>query len=188
MEKLGSFLDTTIKKIGITKKIKEEMALYQWEGVVGPQIQKNTRAQRIKGGILFIHVENSHWSQHLSFYKQSLINKLNHKLGSAVVKDIHFKVGPLNLTESVQEKTGEKEDIPDITHTLLEAEEINKIEKTIKDIPAGFFKEKIKNIMMQETRHSISRKEKGWLECRGCGAQFLPRHQEVTCPICRLKK
>lgn len=187
MEKLGSFLNNTIKKIGLSKKIKEEMALYQWEKVAGPQILQHTRAERINGGILFVHVENSHWAQHLSFYKHSLINKVNHKLAGTVVKDIHFKVGPVASRESPEEEQ-QNQEFQEIKQIILKKEETKKIEETVNDLPEDFFREKLKNIMTQEARRSYLRKEQGWLDCNVCGAQFLPQQQEFKCPICRIKK
>ncbi len=188
MEKLGSFLNITMKKIGVSKKVKEGMALCQWEKEVGPQILQHTRAEGIKGGILFIHVENSHWAQHLSFYKHSMINKINHKLESPVVKDIHFKVGSILSSEPPEEELQENQESLDIKNILLQKEEALKIEESVKDLQEDYFKEKIKNIMTQEARRSILRKEQGWQECIECGALFSPRQQESICPICHLKK
>ena len=56
--------------------------------IVGPRIAKNTSAERVKDGILFVKVKSDVWRNELLFYKMELIKKLNLKLGKKVVLDI----------------------------------------------------------------------------------------------------
>lgn len=66
-----------------------------WDEAVGYAIAENTRASAFKGDLLIVHVSSSTWIQHLHFLKRDLIEKVNQALGSNLVKDIKFKVGPL---------------------------------------------------------------------------------------------
>ncbi|MDO9574233.1 MAG: DUF721 domain-containing protein [Candidatus Contubernalis sp.] len=189
MEKLGEALKKTINKMGFAKKIKEEMALSHWEEIAGTQVMEHTRVGEIKGGVLFVYVENSHWSQHLSFFKPSLINKLNHKLGASLVKDIHFKVSSMAESREIEEKEMEiLQELPDLKNITLAPEETLKIEEMVEELEDSFFKEKIKNLMIDYVRGSFIKKEQGWRECIHCGVLFNPLGKQQKCPVLQIKK
>ncbi|UNC90615.1 DUF721 domain-containing protein [Candidatus Contubernalis alkaliaceticus] len=190
MEKLDLCLKKTINKMGFSKRIKEEMALCHWEEAAGPQVMEHTRLGEIKGGVLFVYVKNSHWSQHLSFFKSSLLNKLNHKIGEALIKDIYFKVSPLAHSK-IEKKEIDKNEVqlqPDYNNITLVVEETIKIEETVKELKDIYFKEKIQNMMIKFAKESSLKKEQGWYECMDCGALFYPGEMQKKCPVCLIKK
>jgi len=85
---LNDVLNDLIKNLGIEKQITENKAIIYWPIIAGPKIAKNTSAERIKDGILFIKVKSDVWRNELLFYKKDLIEKLNTKLGKRIVLDI----------------------------------------------------------------------------------------------------
>ncbi|RQD73914.1 MAG: DUF721 domain-containing protein [Candidatus Syntrophonatronum acetioxidans] len=179
MEKISDSLDKTLHKLGIKKKIKEEMALFHWEEVAGPKISSKTRAEFIKGGILFIKVSSSVWSQQLVFLKKSLIKKLNHRLGERIVQDIYFRVGSWqDLREREEEKEeGWKEEV-------LKEEEIKAIEESLKGVDDNNIREILRSIIVREAKLDKFRRKKGWVECVTCEALFYPQGEERKCPLC----
>ncbi len=179
MKKITGVLENTIKALGYKNKIKEEMVHYYWKDVVGPGIAPHTESSYLKDGILFVKVSNSMWSQHLSFLKKSFINKLNHKLGSYIIKDIYFQVGLLfeNLERSSIDNTV-------MDNVQLTEEQLIKIEETASEVEDEEIRDILINILKEDTILYEYKKRKGWLECHQCSALFKPRRKELKCPIC----
>ena len=75
---------------GIHKKVKEYTAITQWPQIVGARIAKEAQPLGVKGGILFLQVENASWRNELTFMKREIIHKLNRTLGETVIRDIIF--------------------------------------------------------------------------------------------------
>ena len=67
-----------------------------WEEAVGEVIAANTRPAAFKGDLLIVNATSSSWLQQLRFLKPEIIQKVNHVLGDVPVKDIKFKVGPVD--------------------------------------------------------------------------------------------
>ncbi len=184
MEKINKILDKTLKTKGVKKIFYEEMTLLLWQEIAGPQISLKTEISHIKNGVLFVKVSNSMWSQQLSFLKHTLINKLNHRLGRAVVKEMIFILG-------FTEKSSELEVIeyaPGPESFSLNEDERKKIEEITGIIKESDLREKLKNIMINEARSAKWKKMMGWIECTECKALFLPKSREIKCPLCALKK
>ena len=66
-----------------------------WKGVVGAAVAENAQPAAFKGNLLLVHVSSSPWLQQLQFLKGDLIMKLNQALKQTLVKEIKFKIGPL---------------------------------------------------------------------------------------------
>ena len=66
-----------------------------WEEAVGEVIAANTRPAAFKGNLLIVNATSSSWLQQLRFLKPEIIQKINHILGGGAVKDIKFKIGPV---------------------------------------------------------------------------------------------
>jgi predicted nucleic acid-binding Zn ribbon protein len=87
----GSAIWPVLEKLGVGKKVKQGKAVSAWASVVGEQIARVTRAERMREGKLVVHVEHATWRNELIYLKQELIDKLNAELGQEFVKDIIFK-------------------------------------------------------------------------------------------------
>jgi len=67
-----------------------------WQEAVGDVIAANTRPAAFKGNLLIVNATSSSWLQQLRFLKPEILQKVNHVLGNVSVKDIKFKVGPVD--------------------------------------------------------------------------------------------
>ena len=67
-----------------------------WNETVGETIAQNARPAAFKGNLLIVHVSNSTWIHQLQFLKNDIITRLNTALGKPLLKEIKFKIGPLN--------------------------------------------------------------------------------------------
>ncbi len=87
-QSMDDVLKNLVKNLGIEAQLLENEALVYWSTVVGPRVAKNTKAEKIKNGRLFVKVKNDVWKNELMFYKIDIISKLNSKIGKTVVQDI----------------------------------------------------------------------------------------------------
>lgn len=66
-----------------------------WEPALGGFIAENAKPAAFKSDILLVHVNSSPWLHQLRFLKSDIIAKLNNALGEERIKDVVFKIGPL---------------------------------------------------------------------------------------------
>ena len=92
-ERAGRILDRLTTKMGIASRLEKEKAVVLWEEAVGRNIARRAKAISIRGGTLFVKVENSAWLQELVLLKEGIIEKVNTVVGKEIVKDIIFRIG-----------------------------------------------------------------------------------------------
>ena len=177
MEKLNRPLNHVLRKWGLRQHVNERMALSVWHEAAGSKLSSCTRAAAVKEGILFVQVQNSSWAQHLTFFKGTLLKKINRLLKGNVIKDIRFQVGVVDCEEKLLPGSGKEE-------IRLDGGERNKIKEMFADFKGeDIMREKLMLLMEKEI---LSRKRKaaeGWLLCPQCGSYAPP--QEI-CPLCKL--
>jgi predicted nucleic acid-binding Zn ribbon protein len=92
---IGSVLRDMLKK----SRLETDTSLIRvwdiWQEAVGEVIAANTRPAAFKGNLLIVNATSSSWLQQLRFLKPEILQKVNHVLGNVSVKDIKFKVGPV---------------------------------------------------------------------------------------------
>ena len=89
-----------IREILNKNRMQTDMSLIRvwdiWEKAVGTAIAMNTQPAAFKGDLLIVHANSSSWLQQLRFLKGDIILKVNQHLGQTKVKDIKFKIGPVD--------------------------------------------------------------------------------------------
>jgi hypothetical protein len=177
MEKLNRPLNQVLGKWGLRQHVKERMALYVWPEAAGSKLSSCTRAAAVKEGILFVQVPNSSWAQHLTFFKGTLLKKINRLLQGNVIKDIRFQVGVVEKEEKLTPGGGQEE-------IDLDEGERKKLREMFADFQGeDIMREKLMQLMEKEM---LSRKRKaaeGWLLCPQCGSYMPP---QGLCPLCKL--
>ena len=89
-KEIHKLIDGLLRNFGIETKVKEHMALVFWPDVVGEVINNISKPLNIMDGILFVKVESSTWRAELTLHKESIIKKLNKKVGKPVIAEIRF--------------------------------------------------------------------------------------------------
>jgi len=86
-------LASVLSKYGLDRKVKEYQFVADWEQIVGPEIARRSRPERLYKGTLFVKVMGSAWAQELSFHKATIIRRVAKYLNQPeLVKDIRFLV------------------------------------------------------------------------------------------------
>ncbi len=100
MKSVGPVIENLLRSYNLWQGYKQYQVVESWDELVGPDLSEVTRADSIANGILRVSVKDSVWAYHLSMLKPSLIGKLNNHAGSKVVKDIFFKIEPLEKKDN----------------------------------------------------------------------------------------
>jgi len=93
--KLGEVLEQSLKRLELSGRLTEYGVWPIWNETVGDAIARNAQPEKIRHGTLFVKVTSPVWMQQLQYMKGMITEKLNGRLGSAVVKNIFFVVGTL---------------------------------------------------------------------------------------------
>ena len=85
-EALNSFFDQQ----DIKEKIEDNSIHSAWDEIVGENISKVTKIDKIKNNVLYIKTKNSAWRSELSFQKEDLKTKIFEKLPKMIIREIRF--------------------------------------------------------------------------------------------------
>lgn len=88
---LARALEQFAAALGIDGALRKYGVITNWDEVVGEQIARVARPQRIENGVLYVSVASAPWRAELTLKRTEIIQKLNEAAGSAVVKDIRFR-------------------------------------------------------------------------------------------------
>lgn len=184
MDQLKDPLEKILKKWGLKRSINEKMALIIWEEVTGKKLSLFTKAVAVKDGILFVQVKNSSWAQHLSFLKDTYIKKLNFRLQGNIIKEIRFRVGPLNKELKPKSETSLKTPLIKYSLSMEEKDKVDKILNNFKG--EEIVKKKIYDILVMDFIFKKEREDAGWGKCSHCG-NFSSPGKDI-CFICQIDK
>ncbi len=91
----GEILSQAIERWGIGDEVRAHRVFEVWEEAVGPQVAAHARPVEIRRRVLRVHVDQSGWFQQLVYLKPLLLEKLNERLGGAVLSDVELRLGAL---------------------------------------------------------------------------------------------
>lgn len=77
--------------MGITRKLREYNIVTSWDDIVGAQIGRVAKPQRIERGVLFVGVSSAPWRAELSMRRREIIQKINDSIGKKIILDIRFR-------------------------------------------------------------------------------------------------
>ncbi len=91
IEDIGSIIGSVVDKMELSKKLKISNIFNHWEDIVGSEIAKKSKLQKLVRKTLYVSVTTSTWANELSLMSEKLIEKINSFTGEDVVKTIRFK-------------------------------------------------------------------------------------------------
>lgn len=89
-------LARVIASRGLAQQRTDEQLQTAWNEAAGERLAKKTRVGLIRRGTLEVMVSHSVVAQELGFMKPVLLKKLRTLLSDARVRDLRFRVGPLD--------------------------------------------------------------------------------------------
>lgn len=94
-KKVAEALSTLFARQGYARVLATSAFETVWNEAVGTRLASHTRVGQIKRGVLEVIVRSSAVLQELTFAKSSLIKRLQSAEISEKVRDVKFKVGPI---------------------------------------------------------------------------------------------
>ena len=91
IEDIGSVISSVVEEMGINGKLKTSNIFNHWEEIVGKEIAKRSRPQKLTNMTLYISVTSSTWANELSLMSEDLIFRINSFAGEEAVKKVRFK-------------------------------------------------------------------------------------------------
>lgn len=102
IERLGIVLEQSLKRFDLSTRLNEYSVWPIWNDVVGPTVARNAQPEKIRNGTLFVKVTSTVWMQQLQYMKDVILEKLNQRLGTEIVKKIFFVAGRLDTEIEIQ--------------------------------------------------------------------------------------
>ncbi len=143
LEKLSAALGSALKARGLQARLAEYRIIVQWERAVGRAIARHAQPRVLRGGKLYLAVDSPAWMQQLSLMKPEIIEKLNGCLGKNTVKDLALNVGEVVFPENRLEEAAPR-------RMPLGAEEREKIEQYVRDIPDHEVREALRRVIEKD--------------------------------------
>ena len=85
---VSTVLGTILKKYQLTDEINKEKILNNWEALVGKEISKMCKPVDFNNNELTLRAKNTIWKQELATRPGDLLNLLNGRIKSSLVKKI----------------------------------------------------------------------------------------------------
>ncbi|MCH3994054.1 MAG: DUF721 domain-containing protein [Prevotella sp.] len=90
VESVEDVIRQALRKDGLETPLQQRRLINEWGKTTGPVIEKYTAHLFIRNQVLFVKLLSPALSADLSMMKSALVEKLNAKIGSRVITDIHF--------------------------------------------------------------------------------------------------
>lgn len=88
---LGSALQRALERQGMSRRIREQEVLLRWEELVGTAIANHATPERLRNGVLFVHVTDAAWRHELHLMRGGLVERINNALGEEVVEELRLR-------------------------------------------------------------------------------------------------
>jgi predicted nucleic acid-binding Zn ribbon protein len=91
---LKEVLPQILKKLGLWDTLREKQVIFNWKEIVGPDFPSQIKPLDLENQTLYLKVPSFEWKKELEYLKEELIEKINQKIGTQVVKKIKIFVYP----------------------------------------------------------------------------------------------
>lgn len=91
---VGDGIAKVMKSLGLDGRLREEEVLRAWHEVVGDFVARHSAPQRLKDGVLTVHVLQPTVHFELErVWKREILEKLKKRFGARTVREIRFRIG-----------------------------------------------------------------------------------------------
>lgn len=90
-QKLSSIINKVINKNNLRHKIDQLSIIDIWRDIIGENIQKYVKEEKVKDYTLYIKLKSSVVRNEISYNKSRIIEKINKKIGKQAIKEIVLK-------------------------------------------------------------------------------------------------
>jgi len=182
LEKIANVIPKTFQKLGLHQKFRVEMIFYRWDELVGSDIAAHTRPISMNHNLLFVAVNNSVWSHHLSLMKEDLIRKVNNFAQMKVVNDIKFQAGSIQRITYDEDNQIELSLAKKIKNIILTPSEVLDIRNIIESVDSPELRDRLFSLIVKDKKLNKYKKQQNYHPCAKCSTLCPANHK--YCTIC----
>lgn len=181
--RIGGFLRSTLRDLGVAEKLQEQKAIDKWTQAVGPQIAASSRAEEVHDGVLFVSCKSSMWSSELTLHKPDILKKINSAIGKDVIKDIRFRARGFRKAEEIVVDDGVTVRVEAIQLGEAEAKDAEEVASICESEDLA---RKIKDAVMTSKRLREAKLREGFKTCVRCNELHNGKYD--LCDSCRTQR
>lgn len=187
MNALKNILDEVLLKRQIYVKIKGNLALFQWDKIVGDKLINYTTPLFYRENTLFIGVTSPLFMRELALMKADIVRRINENIVDSPVKDIKFKlVSSMRTSARRKLKSTKKDEYISYENIELTEKDIEWVNSMVDKLKVDEnLKKKYKELLTTYKKNERLKEEMGYKKCAKCGALF--KGEGTLCPVCKLK-
>lgn len=188
MQWVSEIVDKTIRKLPVSKKIREQMIIDAWPVIVGEKIADKTRALTCENGTLLVWVRDSVWAQHISLQQRRIINALNRHARTRSLTEIRFRAGGIDPGPADPIQNNRPVEKGHCNDVLLAGKDLEKVEEALQ--VAGLdrdLEELLRKILISQKKKIVWLFAQGCLPCEVCGMP-VEDAEWALCLCCRIEK
>lgn len=186
MEQVKEILPQMVSSLGINKNYKTQLAIFNWEKIVGKDIAAQSSPLSVEYNVLFISVNNSVWCHHLSMMKADIIFKVNQFVGEPLIKDIRFRTEYFkNKTNDDEQEVEEVNIARELRKVKLDANEVNSAKQLVENVVEEKLQDKIAKLYQKHLAFNKLKKAKQWHKCEKCDT-LCPKESQY-CSVCKIE-
>jgi len=187
---LGSVIDSALHQNSLAEGLRPHRALALWREVVGDTLAQASTAETVRGGVLFVRARSGVWAHELTLLRGDILQRLNSRLGGAIISDIHFKAGgrrPKPLSTMTQRELPMGPTDEQLGLSALDS-------LPMPSDPKAAMMQRVQAIRLRAAKTMEWKRASGWIACRRCKALYEPSFADQTkktatsglCPLCAL--
>ncbi|HHY46241.1 MAG TPA: DUF721 domain-containing protein [Firmicutes bacterium] len=92
-------LQNRLRKLGISRRVREGLALVWWEEIVGPEVARVTMPLSVREGVLWVAAESAAWANELSLMVPTIMRKISARIGRGLIKEIRFRAADGTMSQ-----------------------------------------------------------------------------------------
>lgn len=185
LRRFGDIVDEQMKTLGYETAVREWSAVWLWNGIVGDSLASVSRADRVRGHVLYVSVKSSSWAHHLSLMKRQFLARINDVLGKGVLKDIKFTVTHYSQEPSYREWLSKwqagSSTAADLSEIDLSDDVLDEIRETASVIRDGRLRMLFERTQLADRKRKERVARRSCSRCRVCG---VPLEASDMCPVC----
>lgn len=189
MHKFSDIAGDQLKGLGYEPVVKEWSAVWLWENTVGEKLSSVSRADKVKGHVLYVSVKNSSWAHHLSLMKREFLSKINTVIGEDLLKDIKFTVTHYSSKPTYRASLATDATASEASFSPDEVDLSEEVVGEIRDNASVIADCKLRSLF--ERVQLVDKKRKEWVSRHGggrCAICQVPVEDSDICPVCSISR
>lgn len=90
MDHISPILDGILEQNRLKQGVVDYQLFPRWKQIVGERLSEATRPLRIKGRVLWVHVDNSSLLQHLEFLAPKILRRIRDEVSGTSIRRVRF--------------------------------------------------------------------------------------------------